>query len=303
MKIEYVRHCIGSVFLFILLPLLIAGCLKEDMSNCYTPVLIRVVAEAPQGADPINPQDVNHVALFIFDKNGNFIDKLTGQIGQIFELNYPGEENLSIVGLANITDTNEKVTQFSNGMPETDGKILLIEMQEYLAQAIYNSPSDIFWGEIDVVNDKSGITNVLPVKRIVASVNIKIRGLKELLQTNNEDFKVVVSTNFNAIDFDGHPEGSNTNYLPAGGKFQIQSPSQFDIPSFRILSSESGSPVVLKIYHNNQLIDVVTKDANGNPLLCYNGKLLEIRVNYIGNIEVSIINGQWGKETAWKDFN
>ena len=301
MKREYVQLITRKALLMLLLlPFMVSGCIKDNMDDCYKFPAILALAEATVGGTPVNLQDVQDVVLYIFDQDGKFLDRIVVSINERTELDYPDATNLTIVGFANVSETNELITQLTLDSYEQDGKITLKKLQDYLSQPIYNSPSDIFWGEIDILNDrKAGETTTLSVKRIVSGVNVKIRGIKEYVSATDEDFRIVVSTDYNAVNFEGDAERGGANYMPAGGTFSSQSPSQLDIPTFRILSTLQGSPVTVKIYYKNVLVDTVTKDSDGNPLIAYNGKLLEVRINYIGHVTVTIRTSEWDKESIW----
>ena len=278
------------------------SCLKDDLSGCYRSHSIKIVAEVLSGGDVVDIQDIKHVDLYIFNKEGKFLDKITCKLNEYVDLNYPEEEILNIVGFANISESNETITLFAEGILEKDGKICLIKFQDYLSQPIYGSPSDILWGETGVSGSDSGNTAILPVKRIVASVNVKVRGLEELTKTNS-DFRIVLSTKYHTVDFNGNAMGNDTNYLPEGGVFASRNPSQFEIPTFRIFATSQGTPVDVKVYYKDKLLDIISKDNEGNQLLAYNGKLLEIKISYLENAALTIqMTSDWDTETIWKDI-
>lgn len=306
MKKEYIYSNLWKVFSFILLfPFIFSGCIKDSLNDCFIFPSLRVIAVAPEGTIPVNPTDIQSLILYVFDKDGRFITTMPATINQTVELNFPQETALQIVALANAGTTNETVTDFITGNLISNGSINLKKLQDYLSMAVYTSPSDLFWGQVDVVNDRqSGKTTILEIKRIVSSVTVKIRGLKEFLQTTDNNFKVVVETLYNKVDFDGVPSGTGTNYLPQGGTFiLVNNISQYEIPSFNILSSQQGTNIKVKIYHNDTLIDIISTDQQGNPLIAYNGIQCEVRINYSGILTVTIINAEWGEVLIWKDFS
>ena len=302
MKKEYVQYnLLKRLCLAVASLLVFSGCIKDNINYCTYPS-IRVVAVAPVGADPIDPHDVQQVVFYVFDQNEKFIDKFTAPLNVCVRLNYPDERNLYVVGLANVDDASVLVSRLCPGAPMSDGLVSLKQLHDYLSQPIYASASDLFLGEMCITNSlTSEKTFDLPMKRMVAGVNVKIRGLKEFAHTSDEDFRVVVSTDHNAFDFYGNLFGANTNYLP-GGMFLSHTPSRYETSGFNIIAEPKGPPITIKIYHGNKLIDTINADSDGNLLTARNGWILEVRIDYIGSVKVTIINAQWGVESVWKDF-
>ena len=303
MKRGYVRYNqLKNVCLVMVLFFFFPSCLVEDRNYCIRYPGVRAVAIAPEGDDPVNEQEVRQVVFYVFDENEKFIDKFTAPLGVRVALNYSDVRSLYVVGLANVDRVNEMVSQFTPEAPLSDGMVTLKQLQSYLSHPVYGSPSDLFLGEVYIANNRlAGMTAELPVARVTAGVNVKIRGLEEFDSPSGEDFSVVVSADYNAFDFYGNPSGNNTNYLP-GWLFVSEDPSHHETPIFRIIAQPQGAPVTINIYRGSTLIDVVSADSNGNPLLAYNGKLTEVRISYIGSVKVTVVNSPWGEESIWKDF-
>lgn len=307
MKKEYIYSNFYKVFcLVFLFPVIFSGCLVGgvDCSVLSIPS-VRVVAIAPEGTTSVKPAEIETLTLYVFDQDGKFITTMPVALDKTTELDFPNVESFQIVALANGNIENETITDFINGNIISDGSISLKQLQAYLTMTVYTSPSDLFWGEANIVNDRqSGKTTILEIKRIVSSITVKIRGLKEFAQVTDDNFKIVVETEYNKVDFKGVPSGTGTYYLPLGGKFiLVNNVSQYEIPSFNILSSEKGTNIKVKIYSDDTLIDTISTDHLGNPLTAYNGIQCEVRINYSGSIIVDVINAKWGEVLIWKDFN
>lgn len=292
-----------SCFPFIF-SILFSGCIKENLDNCLVFPSVRVVTVSPEGTTPANADDIKNLVLYIFDEEGRFLNTMPATLNKTIELDFPQENKLNIVAIANVQTDNETITDFIEGDLITNGSINLKKLQDYLTNVIYVSPSDLFLGQVDVVNNRqSGKTTILEIKRIVSSMTIKIRGLKEYIQATDNNFKVVVETQYNKVDFYAVPSGSNTNYLLEDATLiWVNNISQYEIPSFNLLSSPEGTEVKIRIYHNDTLIDVISTDQEGNPLIAYNGIQSEIRINYGGSIIITLISAKWGEILIWKDF-
>ena len=303
MNQTYIQHRFLSKLYLIALLWVWAGCTEENLDDCEKIPGIRAVTSAPAGADPVNPSDIEALVFYVFDQDELFLGTISAALNETVLLDFPQARRFFVVGLANVSNAYESVTVFDSGDPGSKGAITLKHLREYLSSPIYDAPSDIFWGEIKFANDrKAGSVTILSITRVVSSVNIKIRGIKEYLQVDDEDFKVVLSTAYNGLNFHGQPMGATTGYMPAGS-FVSQTPSQYNVPNFRIISQAQGSPVVLKIYHKDVLMDTIGADSNGNPFMTYNGKLLEIQISYTAYLSITVqIHSEWDKESYWKEL-
>jgi|GEM_PF-3766047 Protein of unknown function (DUF1812). len=269
------------------------GCIKENLDDCVQLPGIRAVAVAPSGYEPVNSQDIGVVVFYVFDQDEKWLDTFSAALHETVLLDYPQAERLWVVGLANA----------NNGNPVADGVLTLQYLRDYLSTPVYEAPSDAFWGEVNFLNKRrAGAIISLPLMRVVSSVSVKIRGLKEYRQVDDEDFSLVLSAGYQGVGFHGQPVEGLAGYLPAGD-FVSQTPSQYNVPAFRIISSAQGSPVVLKIYHKNVLIDSISVDSSGRPLMAYNGKLLEIQISYTASLFIVVqMHSEWDQENYWKEF-
>lgn len=281
---------------------ILAGCIKEDLSDCHHIPTIEVRTVIPAGAAN---SGIQSVTLYVFDREGRFAGSHTAGLNEVVPLNYPGEGSLQVVAVANQSADNETVSSFISKELIATGVITLKQFRDYFSMPTYVPLSDLFWGIAGMANERRAAEHViLDISRITASVNIKIRGLKEYAAATDEDFTAVVGAAYDTVDFLGIPTGAGTNFLPQGGVFStVGSYSQLEIPTFNIFSSAAGSDIIVRIYHNGTLIDTVTTDNQGNPLTTYNGRLLEVRISYVGGVTVTVINANWGEKLVWKDFN
>jgi len=278
---------------FIMLLWVLLGCTKENLNDCVRLPGIRAVAVPPSGYEPVNSQDIGAVVFYVFDQDEKLLDTLSAALNETVLLDYPQAERLRVVGLANA----------NNGDLVADGVLTLQYLRNYLSMPIYEAPSDAFWGEVSILNKRrAGAIISLPLVRVVSSVSVKIRGLKEYRQVDDEDFSLVLSAGYQGVAFHGLPVEGLAGYLLAG-TFVSQNPSQYNVSAFRIISSIQGSPVVLKIYHKDVLIDSISADSSGHPLMAYNGKLLEIQISYTASLFIVIqMHSEWDQENYWKEF-
>ena len=301
MKKEYVQYNWFRSFAFAAaLLLFLVGCHRD--SHCRLPS-IRAVAAAKEAGGPADRQEIELVTFYIFDQNLLFIDKITAPLNQSVELDYPCFKHFYVIGLGNIDENDGTITGFEAGMSKLDGEVILKLLNEYLLHPLYASPSDIFYGEVTIKNNRvSGSAVDLPLARVTSNVSVKARGLKERFGDSGDNYSVVLSTGYNALNFSGMPIGCPANYRLVG-EFALHYPSQFETGVFRVFGSRTGIPVEVRIYRGNTLVDVVSTDSSGNQLMACNGKLLEVRVNYtVSTPVVEQIYAAWNDLLMWKGF-
>ena len=302
MKKEYVQYNrFRSLAFFAALLLFLASCHRDSHQRLPS---VRAIAAAKEAGGPADRQEVEQVVFYIFDQNRLFIDKITAPLNQSVELDYPCFKHFYVIGLGNIDENNGSITGFEAGMSKLDGEVTLKLLHEYLLHPLYASPSDIFYGEVKVRNSRvSGLPADLPLARATSNVSVKVRGVKEHFGDSGNNYSVVLSTGYNALDFSGMPMGCPANYRLAG-EFTPHYPSQFETGVFRVFGSRTGIPVEVRIYRGNTLVDVVSTDISGNPLMACNGKLLEVRINYTASTPVvEQIHADWNDILVWKGFD
>lgn len=319
MKKENIHHLLSRLICLPLLVVALTGCIKSDLNDCPDIMSIKVVLEATATGDsdiPTTPADISQLNIYVFDADGTYLGVHPAQIDQYIELDYPNAGKLQLVAMANVNPVNVAVTSFLSGNKLTAGSISLLKNKIVNNVQTYFAPSDIFWGiiTIDTTPTTRGgavIKHILPIKRIVASVNVKVRGLhlKTGATSDDNDFSVMVGTNRNAVTFGGTTIPLNpVVYAPTG---TFTGNDTYEVPAFNILSSALDEPVTIYIYHGNTLIDTVTTyidPAPGGLLSVRNGRQLEVRILYTeadnGELKITILFPGWNVVTLWPvDFN
>ena len=299
MKKEYIQYNrFGSLAFVAALLLFLASCHRDSLLPS-----VKAVAAAKEAGGPADKQEIEQVTFYIFDQNKLFIDKKTAPLNLSVELDYPCFKHFYVIGLGNIDENNGSITGFEAGMSKLDGEVTLKLLHEYLLHPLYASPSDVFYGEVKVRNSRtSGSTVDLPLARATSNISVKARGLKERFGDLDDNYSIVLSTGFNALDFSGMPMGSPANYRLEGA-FLSHYPSQFEAGVFRVFGSRAGVPVEVRVYRGNTLVDVVSADSSGKLLMACNGKLLEVRINYTGSAPaVEQMYADWNDILVWKGF-
>lgn len=291
--------------------LALVACTKEDNEGCPTwlPVTLKVVVTPTSGEDAlVEPDAIRDVRLYVFNETECFVDQLSARVNETVTLDYPEAGPLHLVVVANADQANETVTAFNTGDPISNGSICIRQTDIYQDSPIYCSPSDLFHGEIRVLNNGTQSENLtLPISRIVAGVNVTLKGIRDYAGAVNENFAVILHSKYHTVDFGGNPRGDNIAHRPPIAFFDANRvPSKTCMADlFNIFSTRQGEEVTLKVYYEDTLIDTITADSDGQPLKAVNGKYLHIVADYSrsdGMITVIAETTPWGQENIGKDF-
>ena len=163
--------------------LLLASCLKEDLSNC--PAFIRVYFTVPTEGDAINPDHVDRMNLYVFDSEGyyvgEFIDsKITG-----FNADYyidcsgllPGKYRFIAWGGKDERDYITNPLPFEKGKTTFDDALLILE---HSGSVVSTVPHHIFYAELPVANVIAGNSIqyfYMPLVQVSNTINIHTVGL------------------------------------------------------------------------------------------------------------------------------
>lgn len=286
--------------------LVLAGCTEENMEDCLNGSLnIKVVTAELSGHDPLDPSCIDKATVYIFDGDNTMVGGKEVEIDKVTPLDDTGADKLHFVAIGNVNDgVNEKLTSCQVSDLIGTGRISLIEKGSYKEHTLHNCPSDLFWGCKTAEIEKSRKERVIevPVSRVVSSAKITMINIKQHIRdlgySNPDDVYVVVSTNHKTIDYNGNPSGGVAAYNPSGN---YKSDKEFVVPAFNMISSGQGEEVSVHIYSGGQLIESITPLTHpGTPLKAYNGKLLNILIDFTGTLSIQFEVSQWGDETVWK---
>lgn len=283
------------------------SCIKEGMIPCptYTSRVKVVVASG-------NDTEINTIDLYLFRIDGSLVEKIGNVIlNEWVGLDYPDEGALSIVAFANSAVYEDVIC--NDHLNESS--IALRASQEFDSKLLYDAPGDVFWGNITVENNPLfSEENEIRIIPIVSKINIKVdrhrEYTKQLLHLADlpmpEDFTFVVGTKHISVDFMGATCGTPVYYH---GKDVVLNTSGCEVGPFNMFSSELGEEVTIYMYHGKTLIDTITEAVYQTRstaklrLTAYNGKLLEVYINYQTGMTVALQNTNWLEGGQfWKDF-
>lgn len=299
MTSDYKSRFVPGISFFILTLLLLSGCAsdKEDDSFKGIPLKVKLPAN-------VSTEAIKDMSLYVFDDKDLLLDILPIKNTESILLNYPGVPNLHCIAWCNIQDGTMSVSPLKKGDPLSDGFISLKPSSPTRAEmSIFTSPTDLFYGEFNVDNTSTSgriEEQNLTVKRMVASMNITVRGLEVLSGSNDGNYSLVVRETASSIDFEGHYGGNLASYAFASG---FEPGKDYVIPPFNLFPTIDGGGVTIDIYHNGDLLRSVSTDSSREPIIPIVNKTLNVLLNFKLDVSVEIAVTGWGEEYIWKEYN
>ena len=170
--------------LLIISALLLSSCLKEDMSNC--PEQIRVyfdVVTLTEGGDAINPDDVDRMHLYVFNRDGYYLGEYVDNHIPAFSESYYIDCSDLLPGKYKFIAWGGKYNEFYSvfPVPFVKGKTSFDEALltlEHSNEQITNRISHLFHSELPatVTNEKVQRFD-MPLMQITNTINIRTEGL------------------------------------------------------------------------------------------------------------------------------
>ena len=298
------RFMSGTICLILTLAL-VSGCIAEDLSKCFKGISLKAHLQNDISG---GEEAVKDISLYVFDDKDLLVDILPFSISETVVLNYKDIPTLHCIALGNIRGGEVAVSDLKPGDPLEKGFISLQQVNNRAAiltraANIYNSPSDLFFGEIKLENNtvanRSEESREFMISRMVASMNITIRGLQRITGRADDNYSVVVHETASMEDFKGRFGGAPAAYQPEGS---MNDRREFIVPSFNLLPTVNNSGLTIDIYHDNQLLRTVTTANDNRPIIPVIGKTLNVLVNFEGSADINLVIGKWGDTHIWKDF-
>lgn len=284
-------------FMFTLL--LLSGCIAENNDDCFRGVPLKL--KLPAG---ISSETIKDISLYVFDDNDLLLDILPMNSSEPVALHYPGIPTLHCIAWCNTQDGTMSVSPLKKGESLSDGFISLKPSASTKAsRSIFTSPTDLFYGELNVDNTSTSgriEEKEMPVSRMVASMNITIRGLELLSQSNEGVYSIVVHETASRVDFEGRYGGDPASYAFSP---RFEAGKDYIIPPFNLFPTTGGSGIAIDIYRNGSLLRSISTDSGNQPILPVVGKTLNVLLNFRLDVDVELALTGWGEEYIWKEYN
>ncbi|MCD7940393.1 MAG: FimB/Mfa2 family fimbrial subunit [Bacteroides intestinalis] len=277
-----------------------AGCIKEDMSNCPTELTFTVRAYDSSGAE-LTSGEVDDVCLFVFNgKSLCLIERIDAHIGETVTITAPEYEDIHIVGWGNVGGESGKCADVIPGDHKDMCYIYLLPNTRSAFCA--HTPADLFRGEIWIDKTETKGERVIPIRRETGSMSVTVRSLKTPGSTlTDEDYYIQVKETGSAIDFYGTAKGDKIHYLPTG-TFVVNSNNkeEYHAAPFNMIPEPEG--VTVEIYKEDQLVTSVAEDKQGNKISVHKDKLTNVLIDLSGTVSVKVTVTDWGNEQVEKEF-
>ena len=243
--------------------------------------------------------------LYVFDDKDLLLDILSISSKEPVMLNYPGIPSLHCVAWCNIQNGTMSVSPLKKGDPLSDGFLSLKpSVPTRTEKSMFTSPADLFYGELNIENTSTSARieeQALTVSRMVASMNITIRGLELLSGSNDGDYSLVVHETASRVDFEGRYGGDPASYQ-LSSRFEVG--KDYKIPAFNLFPTmEENKGVTIDIYHNGDLLRSLNMDSSHQPIIPVVGQTLNVLLDFKLSVSVEVELTKWGVETVWKEYN
>lgn len=295
-KFRFMPGILYSMFILLLL----SGCIAENNDDCFKGVPLKV--KLPAGISQETIKDMN---LYVFDDKDLLLDILPISSKEPVMLNYPGIPSLHCVAWCNIQNGTMSVSSLKKGDPLSGGFISLKpSVPTRTEKSTFISPADLFYGELKIENTSTSARieeQALTVSRMVASMNITVRGLELLSGSNDGDYSLVVHETASRVDFEGRYGGDPASYQ-LSSRFEVG--KDYKIPVFNLFPTmEENKGVTIDIYRNGDLLRSLNMDSSHQPIIPVVGQTLNVLLDFKLSVSVEVELTKWGIETVWKEYN
>lgn len=272
-----------------------AGCTKESATDCNVKYSLAVRAYAANGSDISG--EVRDVVLYVFDADGLFTESFETTTGTQVELSTPKGDAITVVAWANASGSNDVFPILTKGQHRIVDCSVGFDPSTRADATVYDSPGDLFNGTVSITRSESAADKVIPMHRRTGSMNITVRKLRELIQSTDDDFSLVVHKTHSRIGFDGSLSGEkNASYKPAG---TLDAQGVYSTGVFNLLPSAEG--VTIDVYHGAELLRSVTT-YGGQPIAIAAAVTTNVLIDFGGNLDVQVSITPWSITDMWKDF-
>lgn len=298
MQYSKFRNSLGVLVTVLVTAFVVAGCIKEDLTGCYEPKFTLQVRAFDADGKEVGSETVKDVTLYIFDENKKFIDFCQVTLWESVILDYPDHDTLTLVAWGNCKQGHQTMPALQKGDYLETAFVSLIQTQPRKISLIpeAGSPDDLFHGIVNITtNDASG--KQLDIRRKTSGVVITTRYLKEYVGTTEGEFSYSLRKSADKLDFYGKPNGMDISYCPDAS---FNGTDDFVSSIFNILPTDAD--IKIDIFHQDVLQTTIVSDNQGHPIRAVEGRLLNVFINFKGNISVSVSVTRWGEKEIWKEF-
>lgn len=273
----------------LLLSGLLGGCIREDNTDCPRPFRLFVKAIDIDLNDITESGEVKQVFLFVYNEKGELIQSVELDANHVksrkpinIELPYPGFEKLYFVAWGNVNDE-----------VDFDKNDLDVKLKDK-GEGIAGSPSDLFYGTLDVAVEYGGLEyagdQTVVISRKTSKVVITANGLKAWNGNKEGAYTYRLTESHNTIDGSGNLTGAMVGYNPASN---MDANGNLGAAPFRTFPTTGGKTYTLEILFNGEVIYSATQGTDGVKFVPEVGKLLNIYLDFRAEVGVYVMITPW----------
>lgn len=299
---RWVKYILYSVPALLIL-LSFSACIKDDLKNCNTTLLLQIKAINAAGQDITVGGEAGAVRLYVFDKDQRLIQQMYVSASDIqnktrVRLLIKGTDSFSVVAWSNLNG-NQQADSLTNGI-SMDRALVQLKRN---AEGYAINPDDLFYGilNIDSSNANSDITleENLTIQRKTALVTIIVKGLDA--GQDNDYYFVIRGARKDSYNFKGDLLGNAIDYKQ-NGKFNASN-TQFISTPFRVYPLSDDYSLTIFIYRRENLIAVINKnDQDGSSIIPIAGVSTYVLIDLRASLNVGIVVTDWNDVYHWFEW-
>lgn len=246
------------------------------------------------GTDITSKGELTQADLFIFDKNNDFVQKVSVDASVIMnrrtiQVTCPGSEQITVIAWGGLNSQNESVAAMSTANIISD---LTVSLKQN--NGIANVPSDMFYGQMTLTSNqtKADDAATLTIERKVAAIDLLVQGIEKKFGTTEGDFYVKVKSTKSSFNNNGELGGNNVEYIiPC----TISATGCVAIDKTNIIPA---SNITVELYRNDVLVFATSADKNGNNLEVAAGSQIAIKYD-LSRAATTIGATAWNVNYVW----
>lgn len=283
---------------------LFSSCLKEDFDDCPRPFRLFIQAIDVDLTDITSTGEVERVILFIFNENKQIVkaveldtDKIKNREPINIQLDYPGQESLYFVAWGNVDESVEfPSTSSVKELADLYVRLKKTASQNRTGGVFVQSPCDLFYGMLSVPIEYGGLEpakdQTIVISRKTSQVAISAFGLKKWHGGMDGVYTYELRESNDAYDKDGNLSGSMVGYQPSA---EMDEAGNLFTPVFQTFPTLGGKSYTLYILYNGEVIFSADKDSSGKPLVPTVGRLLNIILDFRGELSIQVVVTPWNQ--------
>ncbi len=255
-------------YLFLLFPLLLAGCFSDDDSHCAVPVSFTFVYEKHNHAGDRFAEEVDHLRLYVFDQSGTLaaeypLPRTSLKGGNRFETSLP-QGRYTAVSWGNIHTEN-----FASGQTGdmANMKVGLNCIESGMLST--EEPGDLFHGILRFDVGRSGFADTVSLMKNSRIIEVRIEGVTEpdtelhaFIHSRNGHYGYDNTLHSDAEQF-GYPSLEDLDDEYIYKYFQVYRLFEQDQETVLSITSSNPSPDAVVYTFEEPLVPILTKNMSG----------------------------------------